>query len=231
VVQAPLLQVAIVEPREFPPLDSPDWVILVSSNAAEGLARALALPGFPALDPARTRFAAVGRRTAEAARAQGWAVSLVPQDERAGGLIEGLASVSLAGTRVWIPSGSREGSATRELPDYFRQEGARVSVIGVYENRVRTLDADDERALQAARPGAVLLHSPSAGEALSAHLDNPVVRRWWEAASLLAIGPVTARRLEALGASAVAICEEPSDEGVIAALGRLEVFRSARSQS
>ena len=216
VVAAAVLQVVSVPPDPVPAPPWPDWVVLVSANAARGLAAATATLG-----RSSSRFAAVGERTAEVARALGFPVTRVPAEERAEGLLAALATEELTNRRVWIPAGDRPGSANRELPAALAGRGAVVTVFRVYETRDRALLPDELAALAAREPAAVLLHSPSAADAVYRY-PHAAVAAWRERAAAVAIGPVTRVRLEQLGANRVVEAPEPSDRGVLAALAALE---------
>jgi uroporphyrinogen-III synthase len=225
VIAIPLLVTRPVVPT--PPVsgDRPDWVVFVSGTAARSLDAALGEAAFAPGERRAIRVAAVGRRTAETARGLGWTVSLVPESEDAAGLLRAFAAEDLSGKTVWIPGGSREGSAKRELPEGLAAAGAAVRAFQVYETGDRRLTAEDLGALRGTEAGGVVLHSPSAAEAFLAAPERvfpedgmDVARRWRENAPAVAIGPVTARRLRELGAASVLECAEPSDEAIIAVL-------------
>ncbi len=226
VIAVPLLETRPVIPT--PPLsgERPDWLVFVSGTAARSLEASMGAVGWSAEERRAIRAAAVGRRTAEVARALGWSVDLVPERENAVGLLDRFAGEDLAGKTVWIPGGSRKGSATRELPEGLAAAGAVVRAFQVYETADRRLSGEDLDLLRAAAPGAAILHSPSAAEALFSGPGRvfsgdavDCARAWREDAVLVAIGPVTAHRLRELGAGRIEECMEPSDDAVIAVLG------------
>lgn len=234
VVSVPVLGISVVPPDPLPAGPWPDWVVFVSKNAVAGLDSALDVPGFPKPDDRgkhAVRCAAVGRRTAERAEASDWHVLLVPEQESAHGLLCAFERHDLAGRRVWIPAGSRAGSAIRELPEGLRAAGAIPQVFQVYETRERELTEFDVRALDAVRPGAVIVHSPSAAEAIYASGAMPALDRWRKEAVAVAIGPATAKSLEKLGAFEIHVCREPSDDGILEALAAIDRLGQPRSGS
>jgi len=226
VAAVPLIETRPVVPNPPPGDGAPDWVVFVSATAVRALEAALGEALSSRFERGSIRAAVVGRRTAETAAALGWKVDLVPARENAAGLLEAFAAEGLAGKTVWIPGGNRAGSATRELPEALAAAGARVLAFQVYETADRRLSPEDLRELGAGEPGAVIFHSPSAAEALYAapvgrvfpEGDPGAARAWRERAVPVAIGPVTARRLDELGAAGVLTCAEPSDEAIIAVL-------------
>lgn len=225
VITAPVLEIISVPPEPIPRAPWPDWVVFVSANAVDGLTQAMAAPRFPALDDRGqhpVRCAAIGRRTAERAASVGWHVLLSPAIERACGLIDAFRHHDIVERRIWIPSGNRAGSATRELPEALREAGATVEVFKVYETRDRPLEAAELSRLDASPPGAVIVHSPSAAEAIYGAGPLPALAHWRSEAVAVAIGPSTRKRLETLGAFRIHECAEPSDAGILEVLASLE---------
>lgn len=244
VIAAPVLAVNVRFPAAFQPREWPEWLVLVSANAVRGLAameKAGRLPG--AEGRSRVRVAAVGRHTAEAARAEGWSVEMVPDVQDAGSLADALARHALNGATAWIPGGNREGSATRDLPGYLRSQGAVVRVFQVYETVARQLPPDDLDRLAGAEPGALVLHSPSSAEAVYAPSSEETTRepaeptgspahaairgpaperlRRWRTAPAVCIGPATAARCRELAGIQILECKSPSDRDIVDALSSI----------
>ena len=217
-IVAPVLAVGPTPPEPMPQEPWPDWIIFVSATAVEGLVYARTLAGFPPSNH-QAKIAVIGRRSAEAAHAAGFTVVLTPEKESARGLAAAFGAYDLAGARIWIPGGNRKGSAREELPEELNRAGAQVTTFQVYDTRDRRLMADELALLEAATPGAMLFHSPSAAEALF-RADQPApVARWRDSATCVAIGETTRRRLAQLGARQIFVSRQPSDAGVLTALG------------
>ncbi len=228
VVTAPVLEIVSIPPDPIPKAPWPDWVVFVSANAVEGLTRAMAAPAFPTLDDRGqhpVRCAAVGRRTAVRAAAVGWHVLLTPTLESASGLIDAFRNHDIKDRRIWIPTGSRAGSAKRDLPAALRAAGACVEVFQVYETRDRPLEAQDFARLDAATPSALIVHSPSAAEAIYGAGSPAALARWRAEAVAVAIGPSTRKRLEKLGAFRIHECADPTDGGILEVLASIEPMR------
>jgi uroporphyrinogen-III synthase len=220
VIVAPVLEVGPVPPEPMPVGPWPEWLIFVSATAVEGLLKARGMPEFPASGDRvpSTRVAVVGQRTAEAALAAGFTVDLTPSTQNARGLVAAFGAVDLTGARVWIPGGNRRGSAREELPEELNRAGAQVSTFQVYDTRDRPLTADDLARLDAATPGAMLFHSPSAAEAVFRKEQPRAVNRWRDEAPAIAIGETTRKRLAQLGARQIFASRQPSDAGVLMTL-------------
>jgi len=217
VVEAPVLEVATITPDPRP-ASPPAWIIFVSANAVRGFLDA-------GLHPGNAHFAAVGRRTAEIAREIGYQAAIVPENECAEGLLAELAHEAINGKHVWIPAGDRPGSANRDLPEALARLGATVEVFRVYQTRDRPLSTAELEAL-ACEPGAMVVHSPSAAEAVFTGPCPTAITPWRERAVAIAIGPVTRVRLEQLGVTHIAEAPEPSDSGVLTTLAAIAENKS-----
>jgi uroporphyrinogen-III synthase len=151
-------------------------------------------------------LAAVGRSTAKAVAAHGWACTVVPEDARSAGLAKVLRVPR--GSRVLIPRAER-GLDT--LPRSLRKSGARVTVAAAY----RTVpDPDGVRQLRRALAlgaDAVTFASPSA-----AVLAVPDLKL--SLAAAVAIGPTTAAALRAKGVVPAAVAARPDPESLARAV-------------
>jgi uroporphyrinogen III methyltransferase / synthase len=184
VVRCPLIR---IEPLGGEPLDpSPyDWVVVTSPNGAEELARRLSSPP--------RRLAAIGPATADALRAHGLRVDLVPRVSTQEGLLAELP---------------REGRVLLAAA-----EGARRVLVDERGAELVTLYRTVELHPPAPDGDLVLLASPSAARALAATGSTlPVV----------AIGPQTAAEANAYGLDVVAVADAHGVEGLLDAVRSLE---------
>ena len=145
-------------------------------------------------------LAAVGRATAKAVAAKGWACSVIPEDARAAGLARALRVPR--GARVLIPRAER-GLDT--LPIALRKTGARVTVVPAY----RTIsDTDGLRVLRRALAlGADAVTFASGSAAVLGAADLKI-----SGAAAIAIGPTTAAALRAAGIVPAAVATRPDPE-------------------
>jgi uroporphyrinogen-III synthase len=230
VLEASVLEVTITPADPVPAGPWPDWIIFVSANAVRGFAAACRDHTFPPRLNSSPRIAAVGRVTAEVARAHGLAADVVPDDQQASGVIHALSDHTLG--RVWIPAGNRPGSANHELPSVLGARGAHVEVFRVYQTVDRELTPIEIERLGAATPGAIVTHSPSAAQAIYGRaVVPPAVKRWRRDATAVAIGPKTRAVLNELSVPHVIEAPEPTDAGVAAVLATLPCFAEIRRRS
>ncbi len=219
VITLPVLSVEFTTPSALPGSQWPAWIVFVSRNAVIGLERAVEALGTPGGSRDGVRVATVGRQTAEEANRSGWGVTVIPETESAQGLLEALGDVDLDGAPVWIPSGNRPGSAGTTIPATLADRGAIAMSFPVYRTNPRTFSVQELQVLDTSETGAVVLHSPSAAEAVLRSRAPESVGRWKDA-TVISIGPSTTSRAKKLGASQIIECETPSDQGVLDALAK-----------
>ncbi len=165
-----------------------DWIVFTSAHAVEVLTEAMP-------KPAHARIAAVGPSTAETLRERGWPVDLTGHGNGAEGLLGPLAEVGVRGRRVLYPASSR---ALSTLSEGLERLGAEVVRFAAYRTVGAALDVADCRSWIWRRGiGAVTFASPSAVIELERALGGADFERLLADAPALAIGPTTARELEA----------------------------------
>jgi hydroxymethylbilane synthase len=181
-------------------LDRYAWIVLTSANAVDALVAASARVGAGTRPTPATRFAAVGRATADALRAAGWAVDHQPARSDAEALA---ASIPIAaGDRVLVP---RADIADDRLPDALRARGAEVDAVVAY----RTVEAPAgsrpllAAALEGAPIDAVVLTSGSTARGLLA-LAGTEHAQLVRGLAAICIGPRTVDEARALGFRVVA---------------------------
>ena len=185
-----------------------DWLMLTSANAVPALADRVAGRTLPA------RVAAVGSRTADALSNAGIAVDLVPGVGSAAGVLDALAGLPMAGSRVLLLASD---IARPELADGLRAMGADVSVVTAYRTiPVEEVEANALVRLRSGDPAALFLSSPSAVAALNAMLGAEITLL--TAAFGIAIGETTAAAMREAGMPVHAVATSPTPAGMIAAL-------------
>lgn len=171
-------------------LASYDFLVCTSANGARAVGERWATRGLPF--PAGLRVAAVGPRTAAAARAVGLPVHVQPDEFRGAAIPAALGELS--GKRVLLP---RTDIGGEETPGALAAAGALVDDVVFY----RTLAAaPDPEALRALRAGVDILTfmSPSAVQAFVALLGDEAMSLAAHA-TVACIGPVTADAARAAG--------------------------------
>ncbi len=174
-----------------------EWVVVTSPNGASALVDA-------APSQISGRVAAIGAATADALRAGGVAVALVPQVQSAVGL---LADFPVAPSTVLVVQAA---NADLALADGLRERGADVTVVAPYRTVAARVNAAQQLAALAA--DAVLFASGSAARAWADVFGDstpPIV---------VAIGPLTAAAATNAGLKVAVIAADHSLSGMVQAL-------------
>jgi uroporphyrinogen III methyltransferase/synthase len=159
-----------------------DWVVFSSANAVEALAEELG----PNAWPSRTRIAAVGEVTRQAAEELGWHVDIVPGKFMAEALVESLPEETLRGRRVLLPVSA---IARPVIPQALMDIGAEVDVVQAYRNVLP--EGAESRARETFStkplPDWVTFTSPSAVDNLVKLVGVDALR----GVKIASIGPIT----------------------------------------
>lgn len=170
--------------------------------------------------PPNVRVAAIGTVTAKACEDAGIAVDFIPKGSTdSEGLVRALADFPLDGAQVAI---FRAQSGRRLLPNALRQRGAEVKLVRSYHRCEVKPPLSKLRNPDSAARTVILLGSVSALEVLFNVLKNKSATQPWRAltdCALLAYSERIAAKCRAHGFEGeIAIAEQPSDDGVLAAL-------------
>lgn len=198
-VEVPVLE--IVPPESFAALDAAirrvttyDWLILTSTNAVRVLCeRAKKLD--VALADADVRVAAVGKATAEAAKAIGLKVDLIPEKYVAEGLLEAFEKAGLGGfegKRVLL---ARAALARDVIPERLKELGALVEVVEAYKNQVPAGAAEKLRGAIALGFEIAVFTSSSSVRHLAEATEKAGVKWPLMGVRAVSIGPVTSQTL------------------------------------
>jgi len=186
-----------------------DWVAFTSANAVGPVAALLR----DARSLGAARLAAVGRATAEALESVHLTADLVPDRSSAEGLVDAFARAPAPGGRVLFP---RSASARPTLAAGLRAKGWTVDEVVAY----RTVPGPPPAAALAdelAGADVVIFASPSTISAYLAARDD-AGRPLAAPKAVACIGPVSAQAARAAGLPVEIEADEPSVEGLVAAL-------------
>ena len=192
------------------------WLIFTSVNGVRWFWKRLKAAGKDSRALGLCRVAAIGPATAEALEARGIRPDFIPERYVAEGVVEGLlARGKVDGVRMLLP---RAAKAREVLPDELRKAGARVDVISAYETIPAAARKDEvlER-MQAGTLDCVTFGSSSTVENFLSLIPAETLRAHPEV-RLAAIGPVTARTLEAHGLPCHIMPEEYTIPALVQAL-------------
>lgn len=226
--------VAICPPRDWSRTDSAiarirtfDGLVFTSANGVRSfLSRVLTHPG--ALDELSSLPCyAVGPATAKALEEKGLSVQPLPERFQAEGLCELLGQGDLKGKRFLFPR-AREGRDT--LPAFFRDRGADLELLVVYETRPAHENRDRLRTVLA--QGAldyVTFTSPSTVRAYAAFASPIPPSLPWREIPAACIGEVTAEAARGVGLKTVFTAPVSTLDGLVQAVVRRENARRLAS--
>ena len=193
-------------------LPEQDWLVFTSANGVRHfLARREALACTDSLS--RLSIAAIGPQTARLLEQRGLAVSLVPDEYRAEGILSALGPERVRGRRFLL---ARVAGARDVLPETLRRWGAEVDVVEAYRNEPVREGA--ERLLEVLdRVDWVTFTSPSTVNAFmdllaGANAEFPADVR------VACIGPITADAARRQGMDVTATAREYTVPGLIQAV-------------
>ncbi len=189
-----------------------DWVVFTSVNGVEHVLRRLEHLGLEPSALNRAQVAAIGPATANALRARGVRVSLLPREYVAEALLE--AFPAPAGRRFLL---LRADIARPALREGLRAAGADVEEVAVY----RTALARPEPSALARLDGGVNVLTFTASSAVRnfvAIVGDERARRLAAQAVVAVIGPVTAQTARELGLRVDVVAGEHTVPGLIEAL-------------
>jgi uroporphyrinogen-III synthase len=193
----------IVPPESYASLDEAlrhaqgfDWLVVTSSNAVRVIGERLTGLALPAESLAHLRCAAVGPSTAEAMRALGFAVDVVPERYVGEALAAALAG-RVRGQRVLLV---RAAVARGVVPEALTSAGAAVTVVDAYRTVVPADAVERAKAIfcMASLPDAVVFSSGSTVLHLLDVLRDAGLTFPREVACV-SIGPVTSAALRDAG--------------------------------
>jgi uroporphyrinogen III methyltransferase / synthase len=186
-----------------------ELVCLTSPNGVELLFEAIAAAGLDSRALAGVTVAAIGPGTARALAKHGVVADVVPERFVAEGLIEVLKDIDVDGARVLV---ARAADARDVLPDYFKERGAEVDVVALYET-VREQPAED--AVEAAQGADYVTFTSSS---TVTNLTEALGGRFPDGARIVSIGPVTSATVVEAGLRVDVEAERHDVDGLVTAL-------------
>ncbi len=220
VLALPMLE--LVPPDDTRPLESAvehvhryRWVLFTSPAAVHALVEAARQAG--SIDRLRkVRIGVVGPQTALACQSLQLPVAVEAAQRTGEGLYEAIRQELDASDEVLLPA-AQEGR--RELKETLEEHGVQVTWVAAYRSESRPLEPAILFALRDRPADVIVFASPRTAEAF---LESTQAEgaEWVRRAKLVAIGPTTARGLDALGLTAAAVAEEPTPSGLVEAVVR-----------
>ncbi|SDH35879.1 uroporphyrinogen-III synthase [Alteribacillus persepolensis] len=190
-----------------------DWIVFTSANAVRYFQTWLRECKHDITGQAR--IAAVGKKTANVLRREGYSIEVVPDKFDAESLARVLVNHVKPGERVLFPKSAR---ARNVIPPVLRQQGAEVTDMPLYtsepfyENKPLLMQKIQEKQLH-----VLTFTSPSTVEAFCEFVQD-IDRSLWESIPVICIGPVTEKEAMKQGFTQVDVAKSYTVEGMLQAL-------------
>ncbi|MGA2570154.1 MAG: uroporphyrinogen-III synthase [Terracidiphilus sp.] len=221
-VEVPVLEIR--PPESFEALDralrgieSYDWLILTSANAADALGARASQKEIDLSRFSTLKVAAIGTASRTAAEKIGLKVSLVPASYVAESLVRELAP-QIANKKILL---ARAEVARDVIPDALRAAGATVDVVDAYRNAMPEAAPELLRAAMAGHLDAATFASSSSVTHLAEAARQAGIEFPFAGVAAVSIGPITSQTLREAGWEPAAEAGVSDIPGMVAAVERL----------
>ncbi|HUA93869.1 MAG TPA: uroporphyrinogen-III synthase [Terracidiphilus sp.] len=201
-------------------IDSYDWLILTSANAAQALLDRASQLQIRLDQMVTMKVAAIGPGTASAAQKAKLTVTLLPDAQVAEGLVAALQPHT-AGKRVLL---ARAAVARDVIPDALRASGARVDIVDAYRNVLPESAPEQLRHALAQKIDAATFTSSSSVTHLKEAAERAGIAFPFAGVHAISIGPITSQTLREQGWEPAAEANPSDIPGLVAAA--LQFFSS-----
>ena len=216
--------IEIVPPESFEAFDAAvgsldrfDWLVFTSVNGVEAVRDRMDALGLDRRAKGRTRIAAVGPSTAEAAREALYEPEAVPEKYVSDEVADAMGDVR--GQRVLL---ARADIARREIVELLRARGALVEEVAAYRIVRPSATAD----LPETAPDWVALTSSQSVHGTRDALVAGGRGEWMRSARLACIGPMTAATVRELGYEVAVMAKAHTIPGLVEAIVREQGYEA-----
>lgn len=201
-------------------LDRYDWVIFTSSYGVVYMLKRMAQRGIPAARLQRVKLCAVGAATAVTMRQAGLEPVLIPDEFVAEGIVRAFkmrypVPSDMARLHILLP---RAAQARDVLPRALSEAGAAVDVVVCYENAPAEVDPAVVASLRSQPPDLVVFTSSLAVRNFARMLGGDEGSRIISAATVAALGPITAATVQEYGKTPEILPRESTVEALLEAV-------------
>ena len=216
--------VSFAPPAAYSPLDAAlsqlhsfDWIIFTSANAVHAVASRVAHLGISlhqkfSSSQNRPQIAVVGPATKSEAAAAGLPADYVAKTHLGVALAEELGD-RLRNKSVFLPRSDR---ANPDLPAALRKLGTKLTEVIAYRT-IPPADTNQSRinAVIDGEADAMLFFSPSAVNNFAALTGRERLATLQNRIAIVAVGPITARALNEIGAQRIIIAADTTSSAVV----------------
>jgi uroporphyrinogen III methyltransferase/synthase len=199
-----------------------EWIIFTSTNTVRFFLGRLLATNRQINVLLGSKIAAIGPGTAKKLEETGLRVDLVPQDNKAEGLIQAFSVLAVSGKRILLP---RALHARDILPDELSQMGVIVDIAPCYQTVAdETGVANVKRALEQ-RVDVITFTSSSTVQNFLGLLKDIDLSAALKGVKLVYIGPIAAGTGRHLGLEVSAIAQPHTVQGLVKAISDLYMLK------
>lgn len=192
-----------------------EWIIFTSTNAVKFFLARITSSGRPITSFMGSKIAAVGPGTAKRLKEAGVRVDLVPQDNKAEGLIQAFSMLAVSGKRILLP---RALNARDLLPDALMHMGAIVDVAPCYQTVADETGVANIKAALQKGVDVITFTSSSTVQNFMGLLKDIDLSAALKNVKMVYIGPIAAGTGRRLGLPVSAIAEPHTVPGLVKAI-------------
>jgi len=221
-IEVPTIQ--SVPPRSWEPLDHAlaairtyDWLIFTSVTGVQAFFARFDAHGGQFTKLQGLNVCAIGPATANALRARGIEVDVMPHEYRAEAIVESLSTLPIAGKHLLIP---RAAVARDVLPQALAACGARVDVVEAYRTVLPSdsLAPDTRKLIAQGAIDVVTFTSSSTVTNFVTLMGEAGLPQLLRAAVIACIGPITADTARSYGLAPTIVSDEYTIPGLARAI-------------
>jgi uroporphyrinogen III methyltransferase/synthase len=203
-------------------LEAYAWIIFTSSHGVHYFFRRMTERSIPRERLRNPKVCAVGPATAAALIEAGAEVHLIPEDFVAEGVVRALSEFHgglehLAGRHILIP---RAKQARDVLPRALESAGARVEIVACYESALPRVEESTLKTLLNQAPDLIVFTSSLTASNFVKLMGDQDGTRLLRAATVAALGPITAATVESLGKQPEIRARENTTESLLEAIAQ-----------
>jgi uroporphyrinogen III methyltransferase/synthase len=221
-IEVPTIQ--SLPPHSWEPLDRAlaairayDWLIFTSVTGVQAFFTRFEAHEGQLIDLQRLKVCAIGPATANALRARGLNVDVMPSEYRAEAVVESLCTLPIAGKRLLLP---RAALARDVLPRALDACGAHVDVVETYRTVLpsESLAPDMRRPIVQGAIDIVTFTSSSTVTNFVTLLGEADLPELLRAVGIACIGPITADTVRSYGVTPTIVSDEYTIPGLVQAI-------------
>jgi uroporphyrinogen III methyltransferase / synthase len=199
-----------------------EWIIFTSTNSVRFFLGRIVATGRSINVLAGAKIAAVGPGTAKKLEEAGLRVDLVPQDNKAEGLVQAFSLLNISAKRILVP---RAESARDILPDGLTRMGGIVEIVPCYRTVADEAGVANVKAALERGVDVITFTSGSTVQNFLGLLKDIDLASALNGVKMVYIGPIAATTGTRLGLNVSAVANPHTVQGLVKAISDLYMLK------